>query len=209
MPAIARSIVELQRRTRAAAERADTLLAAVGDKTESSIPQPARHSRHGEIVRDYFNRRQNHVAELDDAAEAIFRESGFLKVGDAATKLMQRLAERHGVRVIVSGAGSEEVHKQRYDARNKTLHLADFLQPGQQAFQMAVQIAHLEMSDVIGKLITDGGFAAGESSRLARIGLSKIILPVCAGDAYGAFLHSARRTVLRCRAPRQSFRCGL
>ncbi len=186
MPGVARSIVELQRRTRAAAERMDTLLAAVGDK--QNLPSFSMLGLHEE-VRDYFNRRHNHIAELDDAAETIFRDGGFVP-GEAAPKLMQRLAEHHGIRVLISGSGSGAADKQRYDARTKTLHLADFLQPGQQAFQMAVQLAQMEMDDVISKLIREGGFAAGESSRLARIGLSNyfagaLVMP------YGAFLHSA------------------
>lgn len=186
MPGIARSIVDLQRRTRAAAERVDTLLAMVGD--QKRLPSFSLLGLHEE-VRDYFNRRHNHVAELDEAAEAIFRDGGFA-IGDAAHRLAERLQGRHGVRVQIRDAGVESDDKLRYDERSRTLQLADFLRPGQQAFQMAVLLAQLEMRDTLEALVRDGGFAAGESSRLARIGLANyfagaLVMP------YGAFLHAA------------------
>lgn len=186
MPGIARSIVELQRRARVASERIDTLLAAVGER--QNLPSFSTLGLHEE-VRDYFNRRQNHVAELDEAAEAIFRSGGFT-VGDAAPKLAQRLAQHHGVRVAVTDSTVGTPDKLRYDPRTKTLYLADFLRPGQQAFQMAVQLAQLEMAEMIDRLIREGGFAPGESERLARIGLSNyfagaLVMP------YGAYLRAA------------------
>ncbi|HVW69403.1 MAG TPA: short-chain fatty acyl-CoA regulator family protein [Steroidobacteraceae bacterium] len=186
MPAIARAVIDLHRRARAATERADTMLATLGDGQK--LPSFSLLGLHEE-VRDYFNRRQNHVVELDEAAEAISREIGFV-FGDAATRLAKRLSERHGVRVIVGDAGSGASEKLRYDARTKTLHLADFLQPGQQAFQMGLQLAQLEMSEGIDTLVRGGGFAPGESSRLARIGLGNyfagaLVMP------YTAYLESA------------------
>jgi len=186
MPAVARAIIDLHRRARTSAERADTTLAALGDGQK--LPSFSLLGLHEE-VRDYFNHRHNHVAELDDAAEAIFRESGFA-AGDAAPRLAQRLAERHGVRVIVGHTIEKTPDKLRYEARTKTLHLADFLRPGQQAFQMALQLARLEMGPAIEALIREGGFAPGESSRLAHIGLSNyfagaLVMP------YSAFLQSA------------------
>lgn len=186
MPAVARAIIDLHRRGRASAERADTVLAALGDGQK--LPSFSLLGLHEE-VRDYFNRRHNHVAELDDAAETMFRESGFA-VGDAAPRLAQRLSERHGVRVMVGHTGEPAPDKLRYEARTKTLHLADFLRPGQQAFQMALLLARLEMGATIDALIHDGGFVEGESSRLARIGFSNyfagaLVMP------YTAFLQSA------------------
>ena len=184
MPGVARVLLELHRRARVASERADTLVAAVGDSHH--LPSFSLLGKHEE-VRDYFNRRHNHIVELDEAAEAIFVDGDFV-VGDAAQALTTRLAERHGVRVLIGGSDGSE--KQRYDERSKTLHLADFLRPGQQAFQMAFQLAALEMRALIETLIRDGGFAEGESRRLARIGFANyfagaLVMP------YTRFLQSA------------------
>ncbi|MGV2481927.1 UNVERIFIED_CONTAM: Cro/Cl family transcriptional regulator, partial [Salmonella enterica subsp. enterica serovar Weltevreden] len=58
MPAAARAIVDLHRRQRAAAERADLLAAQLGDDGRA----PRWRAASNEEVRDYLNRRQNHVA---------------------------------------------------------------------------------------------------------------------------------------------------
>ena len=187
MPGVARALLELHRRARVASERADTLVASLGD--DHRVPSFSLLGQHEE-VRDYLNRRHNHIAELDEAAEAIFDDGG-LVVGDVGSRLAERLSSRHGVRVVIGGpGGAVNSDKHHYDARSKTLHLADFLRPGQQAFQMALQLALLEMRSTIDALVIDGGFAPGESQRLAHIGLGNyfagaLVMP------YTRFLQSA------------------
>lgn len=185
MPGIARAVVELHKRNRVLAERADTLAAQMGDGHSplQSFALPQNH----DAVRDYLNHRHNHIAELDEAAEAIFRESA-LTVGDAAPQLAHRLLERHSVRVSTASGG--ELERSRYDRTSRTLWLPDHLRPGQQAFQMAIRIAMLEMRDTLDRLIADGGFAGEEAQRLARIGLANyfagaLVMP------YGEFLQAA------------------
>lgn len=187
MPGIARAMIELHRRSRVTAERADTLAARLGDGHKlASFALPGVHDE----VRDYLNRRHNHVAELDEMAEAIFRESG-LAVGAVAPRLSQRLFDRHGVRVVLAQAEDGTAGKTRqFDAASRVLRLPDHLRPGQQAFQMAVQLAYLELNHLLDKLIREGGFGSAESMRLARIGLANyfagaLVMP------YGPFLQSA------------------
>ncbi len=189
MPAVARAIVELHRRNRSLTERADGLAARLGDGHKlASFALPATHDE----VRDYFNRRHNHVAELDEAAEAIFADSA-MAIGDVASRLAQRLSSRHGVRLqIVSSTegGDAALAKRSYLADTGTLRLPDHLRPGQQAFQMAVQLALLEMAPLLDRLIADAPFTGEESRRLARIGLANyfagaLVMP------YAAFLQSA------------------
>lgn len=189
MPAVARAIVELHRRNRSLTERADGLAARLGDGHKlASFALPATHDE----VRDYFNRRHNHVAELDEAAEAIFADSA-MAIGDVASRLAQRLSSRHGVRLqIVSSTegGDAALAKRSYLADTGTLRLPDHLRPGQQAFQMAVQLALLEMAPLLDRLIADTPFTGEESRRLARIGLANyfagaLVMP------YAAFLQSA------------------
>ncbi|MDP9141643.1 MAG: short-chain fatty acyl-CoA regulator family protein [Pseudomonadota bacterium] len=185
MPGIARAVIEMHRRNRVLSERADTLTAKMGDGNTQmqSFALPQNHDE----VRDYLNRRHNHIAELDTAAEAIFREDA-LSVGDAAPQLARRLADRHGVRVTASA--DSDLEKGRYDRPTRTLLLPDHLRPGQQAFQMAVQLAMLELPAALDALIAEGGFAGQESQRLARIGLANyfagaLVMP------YGEFLQAA------------------
>ncbi|WP_299688037.1 short-chain fatty acyl-CoA regulator family protein [Hydrocarboniphaga sp.] len=186
MPGIARAVIELHRRSRVSAERADTLAARLGDGHKlASFALPGAHDE----VRDYLNRRHNHVAELDEMAEAIFRESG-LAVGGVAPRLSQRLHERHGVRVLLAQDDETASKARRFDAATRVLLLADHLRPGQQAFQMAVQLAYLELNQLLDGLIREGGFSSAESMRLARIGLANyfagaLVMP------YAPFLQSA------------------
>lgn len=186
LPGIARAMIELHRRNRATAERADTLAARLGDGHKlASFALPGMHDE----VRDYLNRRHNHIAELDEVAEAIFGESG-MAVGEVALRLSRRLAERHDVRIVLARGDEALLESRAFDAATRTLRLPDHLRPGQQAFQMAVQLALLELRELLDRLIRDGGFSSAESMRLARIGLANyfagaLVMP------YQAFLQSA------------------
>ncbi len=186
MPAVARAVVELHRRNRSLTERADSFAARLGDGHKlASFALPGTHDE----VRDYFNQRLNHVAELDEAAEAIFVDSA-LTIGDAANRLAQRLNTLHGVRLQIAGVDDSALAKRAYDPETRTLRLPDHLRPGQQAFQMAVQLAQLEIGDLLDSLIASAKFTSDESRRLARIGLANyfagaLVMP------YAAFLQSA------------------
>lgn len=167
MPAAARAIVDLHRRHRAAAERADLLAAQLGDDSRT----PRWKAASNEEVRDYLNRRQNHVAELDEPAERIFEEEG-LSPGNTEEGLRERLRRRHGLRCQVTTALDGVVQQRRYDVEQRTLWLADALRPGQRAFQMAAQLALLELGETIDALIESGGFSGPEARAPARVGLS-------------------------------------
>ena len=186
MPAVARSILELHRRARSANDRADSLLGALGD--QQRLPSFSMLGQHEE-VRDYLNRRHNHVEELDEAAETIFRDAA-LTIGDAAPRLAQRLRDKHGVRIVTSSGGDASADKHRYEPATRTLHLADFLRPGQQAFQMSFQLALLEAGDVLDALLRDSAFTSDESRRLARVGLANYFAGALTMP-YVAFLQSA------------------
>lgn len=185
-PDIAHLLLELHRAQRANKERADALALQLGDAAH-----PAAGPDVGDRVRDYFNRRQNHIAELDDLAEALFREQGFV-VGQVAPRIRQRLLDRHGVltEVVDDGDTAGAAGKRRYDAQSRVLRLPGYLRSGQQAFQMAAQLALLEQGELIDRLIASAGFDDAEHVAQARIGLSNyfagaLVMP------YGEFLRSA------------------
>jgi predicted transcriptional regulator/transcriptional regulator with XRE-family HTH domain len=186
MPAVARSILELHRRARSANDRADGLLGALGD--QQRLPSFSMLGQHEE-VRDYLNRRHNHVEELDEAAETIFLDAA-LTIGDAAPRLAQRLRDKHGVRIVTSSGNDTGANKHRYEPATRTLYLADFLRPGQQAFQMSFQLALLEAGDVLDALLRDSAFTSDESRRLARMGLANYFAGALTMP-YVAFLQSA------------------
>lgn len=175
MPGVARAVIAMQARLRETAERADLL---AGRLTQ---PQAAATPAAFEAVRDWFYDRRNHVPELETPAEAIGMA---LPPGRMTPGLVDRLAGRHGIRIALD-AGS----LRRFDAGARLLHLAPHLTEGQQAFQLATQLAFLEQGDTIDRLAGDPALAP-EAQALLRIGLANyfagaLVLP------YAAFLREA------------------
>ncbi|TXL81943.1 ImmA/IrrE family metallo-endopeptidase [Vineibacter terrae] len=186
MPAVGRALLSLHRRYRAAVDRAEAMAMRLGDDWQATAPPPMPY----EEVRDFFYARHNHIAELDDAAEHLHAAAG-LAAGVVNTGLADYLARRHGVRVAINaGDAAGEGVQRRYDPASRVLHLSAHLRPGQQAFQMATQLAFLEMGAALHRIADEAAFSGDEAQTLARIGLANyfagaLILP------YGAFLRAA------------------
>ena len=186
MPAVGRALLSLHRRYRGAVERAEAMAARLGDDWQAVAPPPMPY----EEVRDFFYARHNHLAELDEAAERLYQTAGF-SIGAINADLTEYIARRHGVRVVLDTAeGDDDAPQRRYDPASRVLHLSAHLRPGQRAFQMATQLAFLEMGDELQRIAGDAAFSSDEARSLARIGLANyfagaLILP------YGAFLHAA------------------
>ena len=175
MPAVGRSLLSLHKRHRQVVERLEALSAGRdGDNTDTGTA-----AMPFEEVRDFFFARQNYVAELDEAAARLASAmgTGARTVGDA---LVRRLKEQHGVSVVWAHAqhgthdgvqmdGSQQRH---FDPHQKLLRLSPHLDAGQHAFQMATQLAFLEMGDSLQRLAADPGLTSDASRALARIGLA-------------------------------------
>lgn len=185
MPAVGRALVTLHRRYRDAMDQCVSMSAQLGDDwRDYAAAQPLAPF---EEVRDFFYARHNHIAELDEAAERIFLKSN-LRIGNLVADLAARLQSQHGVRVIETDTAVDMYR--HYDAEARLLYISPHLRPGQQAFQMATQIAFLEFNELLHNLSDNHAFSREESRALARIGLANyfagaLILP------YGAFLKSA------------------
>lgn len=177
MPEVARAILDLQRRLDETSERADLL---AGHVTETAPTTPAAF----EAVRDWFYVRRNHIAVLDVAAEEI---GAMLPPGRMVPALVDRLSERHGVRIAHGGTALRHL-----DRAAGVLHLGVHLTPGQMAFQIATQLAFMEQGVVITRLSDDPALTP-DAQALLRIGLANyfagaLILP------YRAFLETAEAT---------------
>jgi len=182
MPAVGRTLVALHRRYREAVEQSEALAAQLGDEWIAGGPARAPF----EQVRDFFYARRNHVAPLDEAAERLYRDAG-LGALSVHPGLAAWLRERHGVAVVVTGSDDDQ---RRFDPESRTLFISADLKLGQQAFQMAAQIAVLELGPVIDRLTDDPVLASPDARRLARVGLANyfagaLVLP------YGEFLTAA------------------
>lgn len=164
MPAVGRTLVALHRRYREAAERSEAMAAQLGNDWIAG--GPARMPF--EQVRDFFYARHNHVEPLDEAAERLYAQAGLSPRGVHAG-LVAWLRDRHSVQVVFSeGNGAQR----RFDPAARTLHVSAELKQGQQAFQLATQLAFLELGDVIDRLADNRILQGEEARQLARVGLA-------------------------------------
>lgn len=182
-PEASRALIALHRRQRESAERAEAMAARLGENF--AVDAPARMPF--ERVRDFFYARRNHVAELDEAAERLHVEAG-LSPRLVRPGLARRLSDRHGVTTVLDEVDAVQ---RRFDPHSRTLHVSPFLKQGQQAFQLATQLAFLEAGEIIETLIDRAGLNHdAEAGGLLRIGLANyfagaVLLP------YGDFLKRA------------------
>ncbi len=182
MPAVGRTLVALHRRYREVAERSEAMAAQLGDDWTSDAPARMPF----EQVRDFFYARHNHIEPLDEAAEQLYRRAN-LNPRTIQDGIALWLHEKHGVRIARDDDGKPH---RRYDPLTRTLYLSADLSTGQQAFQMATQLAFLELGDEIDRLADNPILVGEEARRLARVGLANyfagaLILP------YADFLAAA------------------
>jgi predicted transcriptional regulator/transcriptional regulator with XRE-family HTH domain len=190
MPAVGRALVALHQRHRDATERLEALAAELGDGRGDLARMPQARPMPFEEVRDFFFAHQNHIAPLDAAAEA-FSTQWRLREGNPGDRLAQRLLEAHGVQVIPAD-DDESGAQRRYDPATRVLRLSRYLEPGQHAFQLATQLAFLEVSGLIDQLVADAPLSSDTARSLARIGLANyfaaaLLLP------YMIFLEAAEQ----------------
>ncbi len=182
LPQISQAMLDLHRRHLALREHAAALEFQLGEPgAGQSLPA-------GDQVRDFFNRMHNHIPELDDLAESLFAEWG-LTPGHVAPRLRQLLADRHGVMVEVAALQTGR-EKRLMDPQGRTLWLPDYLEPGQQAFQMAAELALRGHGEQMDAVIARAGFQDAARVAQARIGLSNyfagaLVMP------YARFLRAA------------------
>jgi len=185
MPAVGRALLALHRRHQEAIERLETMAAELGDgrgDLAGTRPMPF------ERVRDFFFSHQNHFDPLDVAAEALAAQARG-HGGPLGEWLLQRLLQRHGVRVVPAADEAADSQR-RYDPAHRVLRLSTGLEAGQQAFQLATQLALLEQTALIESLLDGADLADATAHGLARIGLANyfagaLLLP------YGLFLEAA------------------
>jgi hypothetical protein len=190
MPAVSRNLINLHRRYRDTQERLETVSTRLGDDRGNPLGiQPMDY----EEVRNFFITRHNHIDALDAYAERLFIDER-LEVGNVAEGLVRRLAEQHQVKVVFAQAGDSATSagiQRHFDEKNRLLNLSPDMEPGQHAFQMATQLAFLELGDALDQLTRDDpGLSGGQSLALARIGLANyfagaLVLP------YQQFLSTA------------------
>jgi predicted transcriptional regulator/transcriptional regulator with XRE-family HTH domain len=170
MPDVGRSLVALHRRLRDATEELEAYRSHA--TTETSLP-PERPMPFEE-VRDFFYDRNNYIGELDVAAEQMFADNT-MTVGGLDVQLSALMRERFGVSVVIDGNLAEHA-KRSYDPDTQVLRVAQWLMPGQRAFQIATQLALLSQAELLSAILDSGSATdnqlSPESRGVARIGLA-------------------------------------
>ncbi|UXC18900.1 short-chain fatty acyl-CoA regulator family protein [Comamonas squillarum] len=187
MPALGAAVVALYRRHLETKERLEALSLQLGDDRAGSS-QPA--AMPFEVVRDFFFSHQNYFDAVDRAAESLAAQAQAERPGrPLADWLRERLALAHQVRVeLVDSAGAS---KRQFDPASRLLQLSSALGTAQQAFQLATQLALLEIGDTLDSLSQVPTLISDPAARrLARLGLANyfagaLLLP------YGPFLQAA------------------
>ncbi len=201
MPALAELFTHLHKRCRSAEEQNIALANISDDRNKgvaSGLTQPH------EEVRDFFYNRHNYIDLLDTHAEALYdelidaagatnkdRDLAPLNSAELVPRLKDYLQSAHGVRVQKRSAGHGNTLR-HFDADAKILQLDTGVELGQQAFQLAIQIAHLEAGEQIQSITAEAKFSGESARKLTGIGLASyfagaLILP------YQRFLNAAER----------------
>lgn len=200
MPALAQVLIRLHRRGKDAEDRLNALAANLGDRAGELVNASTQPH---EEVRNFFYERHNHIAVLDERAEALDAmlggadEAGVRPRARDARELASRL-EAYLLRVhrVTTQSLPESDPRgdggtlRRFDAATRVLQVTSAAEPGQRAFQLATQLAYLECGPTIAALAEEGNFTGPEPLSLARIGLASyfagaLVLP------YGRFLAAA------------------
>jgi predicted transcriptional regulator/transcriptional regulator with XRE-family HTH domain len=177
LPAVAKALLHMHTRARAVEERLSSIVAGADGDRPSAGPTPPLQPY--EEVREFFYARHHNMAVLDERAEALYEEVAGATQATAVgaqelrSLLQERLLQRHGVHVRLDAANRTPDQALRsYDAASGTMSLAPDMDPGQQAFQLGVQLAFLEVGSLIDSFTTAESFTTSQARSLARLGFA-------------------------------------
>lgn len=174
LPSVSRVLLHLHKRARTAEDRLSSIAAGSdGDRMAGELTQPLPPY---EEVREFFYARHHHMATLDERAEQLYEavtEGETVGGADLLARLRERLHSQHGITVRETAANRTSDHALRsYDAATRTISLATDMDPGQQAFQLGVQLAFLETGPLIDSFTTADAFKTSQARSLARLGFA-------------------------------------
>lgn len=185
-PAIARAVVALYQSFQSAKENMGTLAGQLSDGAE----RPGLAASPSEEVTDLIQTHANHFAELETAAEALWRDAK-LDGDDLYRGLTWYLKREQGIEVKVVTLAENRGAVRRFDPQRRLLALAEILPPRSRNFEVAHQLGLLLHSKVLDKLTEDRLLTSPESKSVARVALGNyfagaVLMP------YDRFLAAAR-----------------
>lgn len=167
-PSFARALVLLYRRFQGAQEALRSLPGLVhGDVAEgldtSRLPS--------EEVNDLVGRWNNHFPAIESVVDRLWQQYR-LKLSTLFDGLSRILDQELGIEVEVVRARNAGHVVRRYDHSRRLLRLSETLPPRSRHFQMARQIALLQLSDVFDEVANDPELTTEASRRLCRMVLA-------------------------------------
>ncbi len=187
-PGAARAVVKLYRAFRESREAADNLAMKLSGGGDLSGVDASRLPT--EEVSDLIQRHMNYFPELEEGAEALWRDAR-LEAEDISQGLARYLQQAHGVTVRIEKSAAMGRAVRSYDRQRKTLWLSEVLRRGSRNFQTAYQVGLLTQSEVLERIASDPQLTGDASRALARVVLanyfaSAVLMP------YRPFLDAAR-----------------
>ena len=185
-PSAARAVLALYRAYRAAREASDTLAATL---SEGDLDSVGTSHLPTEEVSDLIQRHMNFFPELEEGAEALWRDAR-LDVDDLYATLVRHLGEL-GVTVRIVRTAEMHGAVRRYEPETKALSLSEVLRRGSRNFQLAYQIGLLTQAATLDRLAADRQLGSDSARALARVALANyfagaVLMP------YQPFLAAAR-----------------
>lgn len=186
-PNVARAVLTLYRTYATTRESLDTLGERLAGDSFVGVDTSRLPS---EEVSDLIQRRMNHFPELEEGAEALWREAE-LDADDVYRGLVRYLHATRGIEVRIVRVADERKAMRRYDPERRVLSISEVLPPRSRRFQLAHQIGLLTQSAAIDRILRDESLTTQESRALARVALANyfaaaLLMP------YQPFLEAAR-----------------
>ncbi len=122
-----------------------------------------------EEVSDLLQRHMNYFPELEEGAEALWRDA--LLSGDDLYQSLARTLERHGVRVEIATSPAMGGALRRYDPERRVLFLSEVLRRGSRNFQLAYQIGLQTQKEALERITRDPHLTTDSSRALGRVAL--------------------------------------
>jgi hypothetical protein len=169
-------------------EASDTLASRLDGEEGSGVDRSQLPS---EEVSDLLQKHMNHVPELEEAAEDLWKKARF-DAEELYPGLLRYLDKQHGIHVRIARGEAERGILRRFDAEKKLLTLSELLPTRSRTFQVAHQIALLTQHARIDRLVGDAHLTSDESRGLARVALANyfagaVLMP------YAPFLEACRQ----------------
>jgi predicted transcriptional regulator/DNA-binding XRE family transcriptional regulator len=171
-PELARAVVRLHEAFVAARASARAMAEKTLDRED--LPGMRTSNLSSELVTEFLQRHRNHFPLLEAEAERLWSEGGF-QGEDLFAALSDYLSQRHRVTVEVEKAGAMPGTVRRFDPARRRLSLSEVLRRGSRNFQLAYQIALLECSDPLDRLVGDPALSTPESRVLGRVTLANYL----------------------------------